>query len=369
MFAGLPGRHAVPRAPHVRLRRARAAAVPAHHLQGRAAAGALARVPGRRGACRRLAARAGAAGARGAPLAAGRSRVRRCRSLFGLPLVTGRAIDERQAYGDVPAHWRAAIADAERDDPARPAHGRAAGRAVRLLPLGRHDGPGRPGALQAPAARSARSCPTPTGARASSRARSTTSSSRTASCPASSSRCCTLMGAGRCSCSRTASGARAARSTLPAPRGRSRGSGFRTRRPRSYGECGPTSRPGRGGAPCAAPGLRRYAIAGPPARARARAPAARGDRARRRRPRVRRAGGARALARRRARYAGDLDRSGLRGWSGRAQPVFTDSNRRRVVEADLLRSNQSPVLGPEDALPRDFPTQVLSPSLGHRRRR
>lgn len=46
--------------------------------------------------------------------------------LFGLPLVTGDAVDERQAYGEVPAHWRSALADAERDTPA--------GRRVAVLP-------------------------------------------------------------------------------------------------------------------------------------------------------------------------------------------------------------------------------------------
>ena len=38
-------------------------------------------------------------------------------ALFGLPLVTADAVDERQAYGEVPAHWSAAIADAERETP------------------------------------------------------------------------------------------------------------------------------------------------------------------------------------------------------------------------------------------------------------
>jgi arabinofuranan 3-O-arabinosyltransferase len=37
--------------------------------------------------------------------------------VFGLPLVTADAVDERQAYGEVPAHWRAAVSDAERDTP------------------------------------------------------------------------------------------------------------------------------------------------------------------------------------------------------------------------------------------------------------
>ncbi|HEX3316752.1 MAG TPA: alpha-(1-_3)-arabinofuranosyltransferase family protein [Solirubrobacteraceae bacterium] len=64
-------------------------------------------------------------------------------------------------------------------------------------------------------------------------------------------------------------------------------------------------------------------------------------------------------------YAGDLDRAALAQQVRlKARLVFTDSNRRQVLEPDLLRANQSPVLGPADALPRDFPTQVLFPSLG-----
>ena len=46
--------------------------------------------------------------------------------VFGVPLVTGDAIDERQAYGEVPAHWRDAVADAGRDTPD--------GRRVAVLP-------------------------------------------------------------------------------------------------------------------------------------------------------------------------------------------------------------------------------------------
>ena len=63
--------------------------------------------------------------------------------LAALPAVTGRAVDEKQAYGEVPAHWRA-------DPVGRPARRRALAddgasrRAVRLLPLGGHRRPGRP---------------------------------------------------------------------------------------------------------------------------------------------------------------------------------------------------------------------------------
>ena len=44
--------------------------------------------------------------------------------------------------------------------------------------------------------------------------------------------------------------------------------------------------------------------------------------------------------------------------------VFTDSNRRRVVGADLLRANQGPILGAADPIPRDWPSHDLFGSRG-----
>ena len=38
--------------------------------------------------------------------------------LYGLPMFEGRAIDRSQAYGQIPAAWRSAIAGAQRDTPA-----------------------------------------------------------------------------------------------------------------------------------------------------------------------------------------------------------------------------------------------------------
>ncbi|HEX4626954.1 MAG TPA: alpha-(1-_3)-arabinofuranosyltransferase family protein [Solirubrobacteraceae bacterium] len=59
-------------------------------------------------------------------------------------------------------------------------------------------------------------------------------------------------------------------------------------------------------------------------------------------------------------YAGDLDRSRLAGQVRRgARLVFTDSNRRRVLEADLLRANQGPTLDADDPLPREWPSLGL----------
>jgi hypothetical protein len=66
-------------------------------------------------------------------------------------------------------------------------------------------------------------------------------------------------------------------------------------------------------------------------------------------------------------FAGDLDRKTLaQQVHAGAQLVFTDSNRRRVLEADLLRANQGPTVGPDDPLPRDFPTEILFGSRGTR---
>ena len=64
-------------------------------------------------------------------------------------------------------------------------------------------------------------------------------------------------------------------------------------------------------------------------------------------------------------YAGDLDRSTLADLTrSGAALVFTDSNRRRVVGADLLRANQGPILGAADPIPRDWPSHDLFGSRG-----
>jgi arabinofuranan 3-O-arabinosyltransferase len=64
-------------------------------------------------------------------------------------------------------------------------------------------------------------------------------------------------------------------------------------------------------------------------------------------------------------YAGDLDRPALaQQVRGGARLVFTDSNRRRVLEADLLRANQGPTLDAHDPLPREWPTLGLFGNRG-----
>ena len=66
-------------------------------------------------------------------------------------------------------------------------------------------------------------------------------------------------------------------------------------------------------------------------------------------------------------YAGDLDRSSLRSLSSAgATLVFTDSNRRRVMESNLLRANQGPTVGSGDPIPRDWPRFDLFGSGGSR---
>jgi arabinofuranan 3-O-arabinosyltransferase len=56
-------------------------------------------------------------------------------------------------------------------------------------------------------------------------------------------------------------------------------------------------------------------------------------------------------------YASDLDRRRLANMAaGGANLVFTDSNRRRVLEPDLLRNNEGPTMGANDPLLREWPS-------------
>ena len=111
MFAGFPKRHAVPARPPVRLR----AAEPLQFLRTTYKIAPLLALS--------LACLGGAAAAALLSRARGAGRpvlwaaALALPALFGLPLVTADAVDERQAYGEVPAHWSAAIADAERETP------------------------------------------------------------------------------------------------------------------------------------------------------------------------------------------------------------------------------------------------------------
>ena len=64
-------------------------------------------------------------------------------------------------------------------------------------------------------------------------------------------------------------------------------------------------------------------------------------------------------------YAGDLDRQRLsKIVRDGATLVFTDSNRRRVLETNQLRANRGPTVGPRDSLPRELPSYELFPERG-----
>jgi hypothetical protein len=64
-------------------------------------------------------------------------------------------------------------------------------------------------------------------------------------------------------------------------------------------------------------------------------------------------------------YAGDIDRTQLARLAGDgAALVLTDSNRRRVLGASLLRANQGPTMGSDDPIPRGWPSYDLFGSHG-----
>jgi arabinofuranan 3-O-arabinosyltransferase len=64
-------------------------------------------------------------------------------------------------------------------------------------------------------------------------------------------------------------------------------------------------------------------------------------------------------------YASDLDRRWLAGLvRGGTGLVFTDSNRRRVLESDLLRNDEGPTMGAHDPIPREWASFRLFGSRG-----
>ena len=348
MYAGFPERHAVPPLPPVRVRARRAAPVPAHHLQDRAAARARARLP-RRGGAAALAARRRwlALPALILPF------------LFGLPLVTGEAIDERQAYGEVPAHWRARSRTPGGDTPAD--------RRVAVLP-GELFGYYRWGDTMDPIGPALSERPllireiVPYADRRSSQFQEVADDlvQQDRLLPGQLERMLSLMGAGtvlvpadgRPERSGALDPARAERALSREP--------WAEEPARAYGsrvELTPAR--GWGGRPLELPELRRFPIAGADAAVRAH-PASGvtvldGD-----------AHGIAALAAHRAlpegalRYAGDLDPGELRAELERGGTlVLTDSNRRRVVNSARLRLRYGPTLGPEDDISPDSPTFEL----------
>ena len=279
--------------------------------------------------------------------------------VFGAPLVTGDAVDERQAYGEVPAHWRDAVADADRDTPG--------GRRVAVFP-GELFGYYRWGDTMDPVGPALSERPllireiVPYADRRSSQFQEVVDDlvQQDRLVPDQLERLLRLTGAGTVL---VPTDGRPERSGAldPARAERALSGEALLRRPaESYG---PRLRvvPARGwgGDPLELPALRRYRVAGA------------GDAVR-----VQPAGGVTvldgdahgiaALAAHRAlpagalRYAGDLSPSELRdALELGGTLVLTDSNRRRVVNSARLRLRYGPTLGPDDEISPDSPTFEL----------
>ncbi|HEV7844661.1 MAG TPA: alpha-(1-_3)-arabinofuranosyltransferase family protein [Thermoleophilaceae bacterium] len=279
--------------------------------------------------------------------------------VFGAPLVTGDAVDERQAYGEVPAHWRAAIADADRDTP----HDRR----VAVLP-GELFGYYRWGDTMDPIGPALSRRPllvreiVPYADRRSSQFQEVADDlvQQDRLVPGQLERLLRLMGAstvlvptdGRPERSGALDPARAERALAGEP--------WLHEPAGSYGRRLPlTPARGWGGRTVALPELRRFRIDGAESAVRAHplggVTVLDGD-----------AHGIAALAAQRAlpagalRYAGDLSPAELRQALERGGTlVLTDSNRRRVVNSARLRLRYGPTLGPEDAISPDSPTFEL----------
>jgi len=275
--------------------------------------------------------------------------------VFGVPLVTGDAVDERQAYGAVPAHWRNAVADAGRDT--------ARDRRVAVLP-GELFGHYRWGDTMDPIGPALSKRPllireiVPYADRRSSQLQEVVDDlvQQDRLVPGQLARLLRLMGAG---------------SVLVPADGRAERSGALEparvehalrdepwwRRPaQSYGGRVP-ARPadGWGGEAYELPAVRRFQVDGAEGAVRVHPVSGTtildGD-----------AHGIAALAAHgrlpagALRYAGDLDAAELRRELERGGSlVLTDSNRRRVVNSARLRLRYGPTLGPEDHISADSP--------------
>jgi hypothetical protein len=279
--------------------------------------------------------------------------------VFGAPLVTGDAVDERQAYGEVPAHWQNAIADADRDTPRD--------RRVAVLP-GELFGYYRWGDTMDPIGPALSRRPllireiVPYADRRSSQLQETADDlvQQDRLVPGQLERLLRLMGA---STVLVPTDGRPERSGALDPARAERALAAETwmREPaRSYGNrLSLTPARGWGGQTLALPELRRFRIEGAEAAVRAHpvgdVTVLDGD-----------AHGIAALAAHRAlpagalRYAGDLSPAELRQALRRGGTlVLTDSNRRRVVNSARLRLRYGPTLGPEDDISPDSPTFEL----------
>jgi arabinofuranan 3-O-arabinosyltransferase len=279
--------------------------------------------------------------------------------VFGLPLVTADAVDERQAYGEVPAHWRAAIADADRDTPRD--------RRVAVLP-GELFGYYRWGDTMDPIGPALARRPllireiVPYADRRSSQLQEVADDlvQQDRLVPGQLDRLLRLMGAatvlvpadGRTERSGALDPARAERALSGQP--------WLRRPARTYGaRLRLTPARGWGGRPLSLPAVRRFRVAGAGSAVRVHplggVTVLDGD-----------AHGIAALAAHRAlpagalRYAGDLSPAELRdALEHGGTLVLTDSNRRRVVNSARLRQRYGPTLGPEDDISPDSPTFEL----------
>jgi hypothetical protein len=279
--------------------------------------------------------------------------------VFGAPLASGDAVDERQAYGEVPAHWRSAVADADRELPA--------GRRVAVLP-GELFGYYRWGDTMDPIGPSLSKRPllvreiVPYADRRSSQLQEVVDDlvQQDRLVPGQLPRMLRLLGVGavlvpadgrpeRSGALEPARAEPALAQQLPLGQPAHR-----------YGRKVPsTPADGWGGASFEFPSLRSFPIAGAAdavrVHPRSGATILDGD-----------AHGIAALAAHRQlpsgalRYAGDLDPGELRRELERgATLVLTDSNRRRVVNSARLRLRYGPTLGPEDDISADSPTFEL----------
>jgi arabinofuranan 3-O-arabinosyltransferase len=276
--------------------------------------------------------------------------------VFGLPLVRGDAVDERQAYGEVPAHWRAAIADADRDTPRD--------RRVAVLP-GELFGYYRWGDTMDPIGPALARRPllireiVPYADRRSSQLQEVADDlvQQDRLLPGQLGRLLRLMGAetvlvpadGRPERSGALEPARAERALSEEP--------WLRHPAQSYGaRVRATPAHGWGGSTLSLPSVRRYELPGAGSAVRVHplsgVTVLDGD-----------AHGVAALAAHGAlpagalRYAGDLSQSELRDALERGGTlVLTDSNRRRVVNSARLRLRYGPTLGPEDDISPDSPT-------------
>jgi len=288
--------------------------------------------------------------------------------VFGAPLVTGDAVDERQAYGEVPAHWRHAVADAGRDS----AHGRR----VAVLP-GELFGYYRWGDTMDPIAPALSKRPllireiVPYADRRSSQLQEVVDDlvQQDRLVPGQLARLLRLMGVG--SVLVPADGRPERSGALEPARVEHalRGEPWWRRPAQAYGGRDP-ARPadGWGGEAYELPAVRRFQFAGAGDAVRLHplsgTTVLEGD-----------AHGVAALAGHgrlpagALRYAGDLDPSELRGELERGGTlVLTDSNRRRVVNSARLRLRYGPTLGPEDEISPDSPTFELFDRESNERR-